>query len=105
MAPHLSIAERWEILTVRNDLALSVPDITSRLNCSSFTGYQILDLFAETNDVVEREGRGRKPSMEGSVRRQFREIIWEYPSATSTFVAEPLESRRVIRLSVRSIRR
>ncbi|CAF1235790.1 unnamed protein product, partial [Didymodactylos carnosus] len=95
--------ERWRIITLRKDFGLSMPTIVRRLNCSLSTIHRILDLFSKTNDVAEREGRGRKRSIQGSVRRQFCEIMREHPSATSKFIAERLGSRKGVCLSDRTI--
>ncbi|CAF1293185.1 unnamed protein product [Didymodactylos carnosus] len=105
MAPHLSLSERWRIITLRNDFGLSMPAIAHRSNYSLSTIHRILDLFSKTNEVAEREGRGRKRPIQGSVRRQFREIMRKHPSATSKFIAERLESRTGVCLSDRTIRR
>jgi hypothetical protein len=35
--------------------------IASVIDCSIQTVYNVLQLFYETNDVIEREGRGRLP--------------------------------------------
>ena len=40
----------------------------------------MINLFLATDDVLERKGRGPKPSVQGCVRREFRETMRQYPS-------------------------
>lgn len=88
MARHLSIGQRWRIITLRFDMKLSIPEIARRLKRSFSTVHRIINLFLDTDNVLEREGRGPKPLVQGFVRRQFREIMRRYPSGTSAFVAD-----------------
>ncbi|CAF4705093.1 unnamed protein product [Rotaria sp. Silwood2] len=60
MCSHLSIRDRWRIISLRSDQGMASDEIASRINCSIRTAYYILQLFRETNDVIEREGRGRR---------------------------------------------
>ncbi|CAF4723686.1 unnamed protein product, partial [Rotaria sp. Silwood2] len=60
MYSHLSIRDRWRIISLRSDQGMASDEIASRINCSIRTVYYILQLFRETNDVIEREGRGRR---------------------------------------------
>jgi hypothetical protein len=59
MSGHLSIGERWRIVSLSLDQRMSRTRIASTINCSIRTVGNILQLFHETNDVIEREGRGR----------------------------------------------
>jgi DNA invertase Pin-like site-specific DNA recombinase len=59
MSSHLSIRDRWRIISLRFDQGIAPNEIASIINCSRTTVFNILQLFHETNDVTEREGRGR----------------------------------------------
>jgi len=59
MSGHLSVGDRWRIISLRFDQGASCTRIASILNCSLATVYNVIRLFHETNDVTEREGRGR----------------------------------------------
>ncbi|CAF4246766.1 unnamed protein product [Rotaria sordida] len=59
MPLHLSLRDRWRIVSLRLDQGISPTTIAVIVNCSIRTVHNILQLFRETNDVIEREGRGR----------------------------------------------
>ncbi|CAF1223319.1 unnamed protein product [Rotaria sordida] len=59
MPIHLSLEDRWRIISLRLDQAMSSTRIAAIANCSIRTDHNILQLFRETNDVIEREGRAR----------------------------------------------
>jgi len=59
MCSHLSIRDRWRIISLRYDQGMPSNEIASVINCSIQTVYYILQLFRETNDIFEREGRVR----------------------------------------------
>jgi transcriptional antiterminator len=59
MSGHLSIGERWRTVSLHFDQGLTSGEIARYMNCTSRTVRNILQLFVETNDVVERQGRGR----------------------------------------------
>ncbi len=65
---HLSIGERWRIITLHQDNNLSLRQIARIVNCSFSTVRRIIQLYEETHDVLEREGRGRHPLISGPVR-------------------------------------
>ena len=59
MPTHLSVRDRWRIISLRFDQNMHPPEIASTLNCSRQTVHNIVQLFSETNDVIERERPGR----------------------------------------------
>ena len=59
MSGHLSIGDRWRIISLWHDQGMTSHQIASRIHCTSRTVRNILRLFRETNNVIEREGRGR----------------------------------------------
>ncbi|CAF1054155.1 unnamed protein product [Rotaria sordida] len=58
MNSHLTIGERWRVISLRLDQGFGFRDIARRMHCTYQTVRNILQLFHETNDVVELEGRG-----------------------------------------------
>ncbi|CAF1641927.1 unnamed protein product, partial [Didymodactylos carnosus] len=78
--------------------------IAGILQCSFNTVRRVIQLFEETHDVLEREGRGRHRLVTGSVRRHFRQIMSQHPSDTSASIANRLEQRSGVRVSDRTIR-
>ncbi|CAF3450076.1 unnamed protein product [Rotaria sp. Silwood1] len=59
MSGHLSIGDRWRIISLSLDQGMTTNQIASVINCTSRTVRNILQLFRETNNVIEREERGR----------------------------------------------
>ena len=59
MVGHLSIGDRWRIISLYFDQNLLPTEIASIINCSIQTVCNILQLYQATNNVIEREGRGR----------------------------------------------
>ena len=59
MSGHLSIGDRWRIISLCFDQGMTLNQIASRIDCSHVTVFNTLQLFRQTNDVIEREGRGR----------------------------------------------
>ena len=60
MSGNLSVGDRWRIISLRFDQGMTSSEIASIINCTTRTVRNILRLFRETNDVIEREGRGRR---------------------------------------------
>ncbi|CAF4605724.1 unnamed protein product, partial [Rotaria sp. Silwood1] len=58
MSGHLSIGDRWRIISLSLDQGMTTNQIASVINCTSRTVRNILQLFRETNNVIEREERG-----------------------------------------------
>ena len=69
MTGHLSIRDRWRIISLYFDQNLLPSQITVIIDCSIPTVLRILRLYDETGDVAEREGRGR-PSLSDTERTE-----------------------------------
>ncbi len=59
MSGHLSVGDRWRIISLHFDQGMTPNRIAYIINCSRTTVFNILQLFRETNNDAEREGRGR----------------------------------------------
>ncbi len=59
MSGHLSVGDRWRIISLRFDQGMAPNQIATIINCTRQTVFNILRLYHETNNVIEREGRGR----------------------------------------------
>jgi transposase len=105
MALHLSTRDRWRIISLNFDQARSVRQIARLIPCSIQTVYSILDLFEETNDVVERNGRGRNTLFSANEFHTLRQILYRYPNDTSSNTANRLFQRTGLHVSSRTIRR
>ncbi|CAF1070008.1 unnamed protein product, partial [Rotaria sordida] len=81
---HLTIGERWGVISLRLNQGLGFHDIAHRINCTHQTVHNILQLFHETNDVVEREGRGGGNSLADDDIHTLRRLFNRYPSETSS---------------------
>ncbi len=84
MTGHLIIGDRWRVVSLRQDQGISCPRIARIINCSVQTVYNILELFYETNDVVERQGRGGTKTLSDIEIYTLRQILYRYPHETST---------------------
>ncbi|CAF4655222.1 unnamed protein product [Rotaria sp. Silwood2] len=84
MNRHLTIGERWRVISLRLDQGLGFRDIANRINCTHPTVHNILQLFYETNDVVEREGRGGGNSLNDDDIHILRRLFYRYPNDTSS---------------------
>ncbi|CAF1130987.1 unnamed protein product [Adineta ricciae] len=104
MAEHLSIRQRWTVITLHQDSHLSLRTIASRVNCSFSTVRNIIQLYEETHDVIERQGRGRRRLIDGPVRRYFRQIMSQHPTDTSFSIANRLQQHSGVTVSARTIR-
>ncbi|CAF1482900.1 unnamed protein product [Rotaria sordida] len=102
---HLSIRQRWKTITLRFDNNLPLRQIASTLQCSCRTVKEIIDLFEETDDFLERQCRGRHAVIHGPVRKQFRQIMSRYPTSTSSSISTRLQSRTGQIVCVRTNRR
>ncbi|CAF1519695.1 unnamed protein product [Rotaria sordida] len=78
MPNHLSIEQRWRIIVLHFDNNLPLREIARR---------------------------GRRVIIRGPVRRQFRQILSRYPTATSSSISTRLQSRTGIIVSACTIRR
>ncbi len=59
MSGHLSVRDGCRIISLNFHQGHNVCQIARIIHCSLQTVYSILQLCQETNDVIERNGRGR----------------------------------------------
>ncbi|CAF2772644.1 unnamed protein product [Rotaria sp. Silwood2] len=59
MPRHLSVGNRWRIISSSLDQGMPSAQIASVSDCSIRTVYYILQFYREADDATEREGRGR----------------------------------------------
>ena len=76
MPLHVSIGDRWRIISLRFDQGMPTTRIATIIHCSVQTVCSILQLFDETDNVIEREGRGRTCINDGlqTIQRQLETI-------------------------------
>ncbi|CAF4563197.1 unnamed protein product, partial [Rotaria sp. Silwood2] len=60
MSQHLSVGDRWRLTSLKFDQGLNVHQIARIISCNIRTVYRILELFQETNNVIQRNGRCRQ---------------------------------------------
>ena len=104
MSAHLSVGERWRVVSMKLDQNMSVPYIASVISCSTQTVHNILDLFRETNDVIERRGRGGGNSLTTDERNVLRQLFYKYPHETSAQINYRFYRRTGVTISSRTIR-
>ncbi|CAF1399982.1 unnamed protein product [Rotaria sordida] len=61
-------------------------------------------LFQETNDVMERTGRGRLHMLNNDEIHTLQQILYRYPTVTSSSIADRLLQRISLRINPRTIR-
>ena len=59
MSGHLSVGDRWRIISLYFDQSVLPSQIVVILDCSALTVRRILRLYDETGDVRAQEGRSR----------------------------------------------
>jgi transposase len=104
MTGHLSIGDRWRVVSMRQDQGISSCHIARVINCSVQTVYNILELFYETNDVVERQGRGGGNSLTDGEIFILRQILYRYPYETSNQINHRFYRRTGTFVTPRTIR-
>ncbi len=104
MTGHLSIGDRWRVVLMRQDQGISSCHIARVINCSVQTVYNILELFYETNDVVERQGRGGGNSLTDGEIFILRQILYRYPYETSNQINHRFYRRTGTFVTPRTIR-
>ena len=104
MSGHLTIRDRWRIISLRFDQNIS-PRAISRIVCCSFqTVYNILHLFNETNDVIEREGRGGRNALTTDEVCVLRRLFYRYPNETARQINSRFFRRTGRSVTYRTIR-
>jgi transposase len=76
MNSHLSVGQRWRIVSLRIDQGESVREIARMMHCCTRSVYSILQLFEETGDVMERTGRGRAAILTGEQIHTLRQLFY-----------------------------
>lgn len=104
MAGHLSVGERWRIVSLRFDQSESVRETARRINCSTRCVYNILQLFEETGDVRERTGRGRFTILTDEQIYTLRQLFYRYTTDTAHSIAQRLYQRIGVSVDPRTIR-
>ena len=69
MVGHLCIGDRWRIVSLHFDQNILPIQIASIILCSIQTVCNILQLYQESNNVIERQGRGRS-SLNNNIQLQ-----------------------------------
>jgi transposase len=105
MRAHLTTALRYKIVFLKENTQLSNRQIAARLRCSHDTVARTLERYAETGEVDERSGRGRKTILNRESLKQLDSIITRCTNATSTELANKMVERTGRRISPRTIRR
>ncbi|CAF1117281.1 unnamed protein product [Rotaria sp. Silwood1] len=82
MITHLTVGERWRIISLRFDQGISPNQITRMINCPLQSVFSILRLYRKTNNVLEREGRGRLNALNDDEIRVLRQLLYRYPNHT-----------------------
>ncbi|CAF1485702.1 unnamed protein product [Rotaria sordida] len=103
MPLHLSLEDRWRIISLRLDQGMSPIRIAAIVNCSIRTVHNILQLFRNTNDVIEREGRGRAPLNNDDIQI-LRRLFYRYLTETAANVNNRFFQRTNRFVTIRTIR-
>jgi len=104
MNTHLSVRDRWRIISLNFDQQINVREIARRIPCSIQTVYNILQLFQETNEVTERDGRGRFRILNNDQVNTLRQLLYRYPTDTSSSIADRFSRRTGLDINPRTIR-
>lgn len=104
MHVHLSVGQRWRVISMKLDQGMSAPDIANIIDCSTQTVCNILDLFRETNDVIERRGRGGGNSLTTDERCVLRKLFYRHSNETSGQINYRFYRRTGVSISSRTIR-
>ncbi|CAF2995233.1 unnamed protein product, partial [Rotaria sp. Silwood2] len=105
MSSHLSVGDRWRIVSLKFDQGLNVHEIARIVNCSVRTVYYILSLYQDTNDIIERSGRGRHNMLNDYEMHTLRQMLYRYSNETSTSIANRFFQRTDLYVSPPTIRR
>jgi len=104
MSIYLSVGDRWRIISLNFDQSRSVREIARIVHCNIQTVYNILQLFEETGDVIERTGRGRGAILNDEEIHTLRQIFYRYSNDTSNSIARRFFQRTGIEINPRTIR-
>ncbi|CAF3971149.1 unnamed protein product [Rotaria sp. Silwood1] len=105
MNDHLSVGDRWRIVSLKFDQGLNAHTIAHHIPCHVSTVYNIINLYQETNDVIERDGRDRHMLLNDNEIHTLRQVLFRYPNETSTSIANRFFERTGLNVNPRTIRR
>ncbi|UJR34597.1 hypothetical protein I4U23_027373 [Adineta vaga] len=88
VSSHLSLHDRWRIISLNFDQGHNLHEIARRIPCSIQTVYNILYLFQEANDVTERDRPGRLQILNNDRVNTLRQLLYRYPTDTSSSIAD-----------------
>jgi hypothetical protein len=95
MSSHLTIGDRWRVISLRLDQGI---------NCSVQTVCNILQLFNDANDVIEREERGGGNSLTNDEVYTLSQLLYRYLDETSIQLNNRLYLRTGRLVTPRTIR-
>ncbi|CAF1241681.1 unnamed protein product [Didymodactylos carnosus] len=84
---HLSVGERWRIISLYYNQNISPSVIAVSIDCTPRTVRNIVRLYDETGDVIEREGRGC-PSLGNDNVLILRQLFYRHPTESSAIIAD-----------------
>ncbi|CAF1550923.1 unnamed protein product [Adineta ricciae] len=105
MSGHLSVGDRWRIVSLYYDEGNNVHEIANLVGCAIRTVYRILELFEETHNITERNGRGRHMALNNDEIYTLRQILYRYPNETSSNIVNRFLRRTGQLVPARTIRR
>ena len=86
------------------DQGMSIPRIASIIDCSAERVCNILNLFSETNDVLERSRRGGNNSLTNDERHVLRQLFYRHSNETSARINDRFYRRTGREISCRIVR-
>ena len=104
MSAYLRVGEHWRVISMIFDQGMSTFRITSIITCSIQIVYNILNLFLETDDVLERRSRGGQNLLTVSEHHTLRQLFYRYSNETSAGINNRFRRRTGCPTSLRSIR-
>ena len=104
MRVHLTVGERWRVISMRCDQGMSIRRIASIIDCSAQTVCNVLNLFSDTNDVLERSGRGGNNSLTNDERHVLRQLFYRHSNETSARIDDRFYRRTGRVISSRTVR-
>jgi transposase len=104
MPPHLSISDRWHIITLLEQ-GVSARQVARDYSCTHTTVNNLIRLYNETGNVVERSGRGSSGTIPNAAREILFQLMLRYRRYTAAQLASLVYQRTNVSISERTIRR
>jgi transposase len=104
MALHLTPQQRFRIVELAR-LHYSIRQIATLIPCAVGTVHSILQRYAQTGDVQERQGRGRPRLLQGRVANRLSNLITHNRRASAATLALELQRHTGQRVSRRTVSR